>query len=115
MKRILTAALVASGLAFAGGAASAFADPGYSRGDGVHRDGGFRDGGSRDRGFRDGGSGDGGFRDRGPRHFEDVGHRHRDWRRGHMKRHCFWDRVCWRNRWGERRCEVERVCRGSRW
>ena len=105
MKRILTAALVASGLLFAGGAAPAFADPGYGRGDGVHRDGGFRNDGSRD----------GGFRDRGPRHVEDVGHRHRDWRRGHMKRHCFWDRVCWRNRWGERRCKMERVCRGSRW
>ena len=100
MKRLLTATIVASGLLFAGGTAPAFADPGYGRGEGVHRDGGFRDGGVR-----------GG----GPRHYEDVGHRHRGWRRGHMKRHCFWDRVCFRNRWGEKRCHMERVCRGPRW
>ncbi len=52
MKRILTAALLSSGIVFAAGAAPASADPGYGRGE-IHRDGGFRDGG-RD-GLRDGG------------------------------------------------------------
>ena len=95
MKRLLTATIVASGLLFAGGAAPAFADPSYGRGDGVHRDGGFRDGGTRG--------------------FVEVGHRRGHWRHRHARRHCFWDRVCFRNRWGERRCHMERVCRGPRW
>ncbi len=101
MKRLLTATIVASGLLFAGAAAPAFADPGYGRGDGVHRDGGHRDGG-----YRDGGS----------RHVEDAGHRRGHWGYRHWRhRNCFWDRVCFRNRWGEKRCHMERVCRGSRW
>jgi hypothetical protein len=98
MKRYLTAALVAGGILFSAGAAPAFADSGY--GHGVHRDGGFSE-----RGFSE---------------LEEVRHRgghwrHRHWRHHrHMSRHCFWDRVCWRNRWGERRCELQRVCR-PRW
>ncbi len=52
---------------------------------------------------------------------EAVGHRHH-WRHrnhfrhfGHFRpRHCHWDRVCWRDRWGHKHCDVERVC-GRRW
>lgn len=103
MKRILTAALLSSGILFAAGAAPASADNGYGRGE-IHRDGGYRDGGFRDGGYRDGGA----------RSFDEVGHRD-GWRYRHWRhRNCFWDRVCFRDRWGHKVCNMERVCR-PRW
>jgi hypothetical protein len=92
MKRILTAALLSSGILFAAGAAPASAEPGHGRGE-IHRDGGFRDGGARG--------------------FDEVGYRH-GWRHRHARRHCGWERVCFRNRWGVKRCHMERVCH-PRW
>jgi hypothetical protein len=99
MKRFMTAALLASGLLMAAGAAPVFADPGYS--------------GRYERGFKDGG-----FREHGRGgydHYEETRHRHNHWHRGHWRRNCFWDRVCVRDRWGDRHCTIERVCRPRRW
>jgi hypothetical protein len=87
MKRILTAALLSSGILFAAGAAPASAEPGHGRGE-IHRDGGARG-------------------------FDEVGYRH-GWRHRHARRHCGWERVCFRNRWGVKRCHMERVCH-PRW
>ncbi len=109
MKRLVTAALLSSGLLLAAGAAPAFADPGYS----VQRDGGYRD--------YDGGRGDGGYRDDdyrggGSRDYDEVGHRRGHWG-GYWRhrRNCFWDRVCFRDRWGFKHCEYQRVCRPRWW
>ncbi len=46
--------------------------------------------------------------------YEDAGHRH-GWRRGYWRQNCFWDRVCFRNRWGVKHCEMQRVCRHRGW
>jgi hypothetical protein len=92
MKRILTAALLSSGILFAAGAAPASAEPGYGRGE-FHRDGGFRDAGARG--------------------VDNIHYRH-GWRHRHARRHCSWERVCFRNRWGVKRCHMERVCH-PRW
>jgi len=107
MKRFLSAALLAGGMLFTAGVAPAFADPGYFR-DGVQLVGGDRDGGGRDYddGFRDGGGR--GYDD--GRRYEEAGHRH-GWRRGHWRRNCFWERVCFRDHWGVKNCTIERVCR----
>lgn len=100
MKRLLTAAVLSSGILFVAGAAPASAEPGYGRGE-IYRDGGSRDGGFRDGGYRDGGS----------RNFDEA--HYRGWRH-YNRRNCFWDRVCFRNRWGVKHCAMERVCR-PRW
>lgn len=99
MKRFMTAALLASGLLFAAGTAPAFADPDHA--------------GRYERGVKDGG-----YRDHGrggyDRHHE-AGRRHHHWYRDDWRRHCFWDRVCVRSRWGYKHCRFERVCRPHRW
>jgi hypothetical protein len=102
MKRLVTAALLSSGLLLAAGAAPAFADPGYGR-DSVQRDGDWRGNGRDYDGYRDNYFRDGGSRwSRDGDHHHGFGHRY-------FKPRYTWERVCERNRWGIKRCTLVRV------